>query len=390
MKKQSFRRLPRVVRRLIAVLLAVALVLTVWTYRAALTPANVKAWVQENLLGNVAGGGYPVSFSGNADAGNFSVDNDAPALVTDMMLIHLSAGGKTRTQQHGYTNPVLRRSGSRFLLLDLGGKNYRISTDGVHFGENTEYAYTLFGGAVASTGSYALVSTSAGYTSQVTVFDASGKTRFEWASQTDLISAVCFSADGKRVAAASFTTQSGRLRASVRIFALDQAEPLVVRTYDEFMPLDIAFLQDGTVLCIGDTAAVRLSPDGTTDQVYDYAGQVLSAYAMHPAAGAALALSASSDGRTGALIRLDGAFAAHTVTRFSQPIVDLDLTETQLLVLQSGTVTRWNAENAQDGTLTVGTDCTRVCADSKSGFFLLGAAEIRHCDGFSAEGGASS
>ena len=101
MKKQAqpahrakHHRLPQLVRRLIAVLLAAALALTVWTYRAALTPTNIKAWVQENLLGNVGGGGYPVGFSGSADPGNFSVSGDAPALVTDMMFVHLSTRGK--------------------------------------------------------------------------------------------------------------------------------------------------------------------------------------------------------------------------------------------------------------------------------------------------------
>ena len=375
-------RLPQLVRRLIAVLLAAALALTVWTYRAALTPTNIKAWVQENLLGNVGGGGYPVGFSGSADPGNFSVSGDAPALVTDMMFIHLSTSGKTRAQQqHGYTSPFLRRSGSCFLLLDLGGKNFRTSTDGVQFSENTEYPYTLFGGAAAQNGSYALVSMSTGYTSQVTVFDSAGQTRFEWASQTDLISAVAFSADGKRLAAASFTSQSGQLRAAVRIFALDQKEPLAVQTYDGLMPLDIAFRSDGAAICVGDTGTVCLSPDGTS-QLYDYDGQILSAYALHPTAGAALALSAAADGRAGSLVRLDGDFAAHTLTRFSQPIIDLDLAETQLLVLQSGVVTRWNVDNAQDGVAEVGTDCTRVCADSGAGFFLLGASEVRHCTGF--------
>ena len=386
MKHKRTHRLPRLVRRIIAVLLAAALVLTVWTYRASLAPASIKSWVQENLLGNVSGSGFPVSFSGSADAGNFSADGDAPALVTDMMLIHMSAGGKIRAQQqHGYTNPVLRRSGSRFLLLDLGGKDYCISSDGVRFGENTEYPYPLFGGAVSPNGLYALISMSAGYTSQVTVLDASGKNRFEWASQTDLICAAAFSADGKRLAAASFTSQSGRLCTSVRIFALDQAEPLAVQTYDGMIPLDIAFRADGAAVCVGDTAAVCLAPDGTTDQTYDYDGQILSAYALHPTAGAVLALSAASDGRSGTLIRLDSEFSVQTLTRFSQPIVDLDLAASRLLVLQSGTVTQWNADGAQDGTAEVGTDCTRVCADSGTGFFLLGVSEVRYCAGFEAE-----
>lgn len=371
--------LPRMVRRMIAVLLVAALGLTAWTYRASLTPQNIKAWVQENLLGNSSGSGYPVDFSGNAAAGNFSVSEDSPALVTNLTFLYLNGNGKTRMlQQHGYTNPALKRCGDRFLILDVGGKGYRVSMNGTDFSETKNYDYTIFGGAIAPNGNYAIVSSSDGYTSQISVFNRSGQPLFEWATQTDLISAVCFSSDGRRIATASFTSQNGLLHAAIRIFSLDSRDAQIVQTFDEMVPLDIAFLSDETVLCVGDSAAVRISADGSVNQTYDYEAQALSAYAIHPLSGAVLALSASADGRSGTLVWLDSDFTAQPVTRFSQAVRDLDLTADQLLLLQPGTASRWSLTGTRACSVEVGTDCTRICADSGSGFFLLGVSEIRH------------
>ena len=378
-KKHS--ALPRALRRVVSLLLVAALALAAWTYRAQLAPDRVKAWVQENLLGYSDGDGYPVSFGGSeVEWGNVAVADGTPAFVSSTGFVRLTKGGKTAAAaQHGYTNPVLRRCGSCFFIYDLGGKSFRVSTNGTDFTETAQYDYAIYCGAVARSGIYAVASAATGYTSQVTVFSARGNKLFNWSSQNALITAVCFSPDGKRVAAAAFSSEGGAMKTTVRVFAVSGGEALDTRELNDCMMLDMAFANENRLMLVGDTCAAGFTVGSGALSTYDYAGQSLSTYDLDVQGGAVLALSAAADGRSGTLVHFAPDFSTNTVARFSQSMRSVDWSAGGILTLSGGKVSLLDETGTVQGQADAGSDAVRALHAESGSCYILGASEIRKC-----------
>ncbi len=365
--------LPLLVRWIIIAVLVLFVILLVWTNRENLTLSNLKNWV----LGDNAGPGYPVTLTdGSVAFQNFLVENGEPAAVSSTTFLRLDSTGKELTlRQHGYTTPVMKRWGSNFLIYDLGNKSFRVSTDGSTFTETPQFEHNIYCGAIAKNGSYAIASASDGYTSQLKVYDRNGLILFEWASQQYLISAVAFSPNGKYIVASGFASQGGSLKTVINVFAFNKDKPLATHTLDECVMLDIIFNDNDTVTAIGDTCAARFTV-GKGLQVYDYQGLTLSAYDLTRSDGAALALSASSDGRVGSLILLNKSFEASTITRFEQALDSIQRYENHLAVLSDGTLAVLNNDGTTVFYADAGIDALKaVC--SKDVCYILGTGEIR-------------
>lgn len=369
--------LPKVVRWIVIGLLIASLALVIWTYRASLTPAKIKNWVQVNLLGYNDGSGYPITLTDSSVSfQNFIVEDGSPSSVSGTTVLYLSKGGKTLSlRQHGYTTPVMKRWGDNFLIYDLGNKSFRVSTNGTDFKETTQYDYPIFCGAIAKNGSYAIASASEGYTSQLNVYDRNGLLLFEWAPQDYLISSVAFSPNGKYIAASALASIGGTLKTTVSVFAFNKNEPLAVHTLDGCVMLETIFNDNNTVTAVGDTCAVTFDV-GKELKVYDYEGLSLSAYNATRSSGTLLALSASSDGRSGSLIRLDSDFEAHTVTRFEHTVDSIQLYNNYAAMLSDGTLSVLSSSGSTVFTADAGIDAVKaVC--SKGVCYVLGAGEIR-------------
>lgn len=368
--------LPRVTRWIVLILLLAFLGLVIWNYRASLTPANIKNWVQTYLLGYSDGTGYPVTLAdGSVNFGNFSVEDSSPATVSNTTFLLLSKGGKTLSlRQHGYTTPVMKRWGKNFLIYDLGNKSFRVSRNGTDFTENTQYDYPIYTGAIAKNGSYAIASASEGYTSELRVFDRNGLPLLEWASQHYLISTVAFSPDGKSVAAAAFASEGGTLKTVIHVFNFNKDTPVASHTMEGCVMLDIIFNDNQTVTAVGDTAAFRFTL-GENPYYYDYEGLSLSAFDL-TTDGAVLALSPSSDGRSGSLVHLNESLDAHTVSRFDQTVDSIQLYNGNTAMLSDGLLTVFNDSGIAILTADAGVDAVRaICSEGVC--YVLGTGEIR-------------
>ena len=372
--------IPKIIRWIVAALLILVLVMTIWTNRKNLTPSKIKNWVQVHLLGYEDGPGYPVSLTDSSVAfQNFIVENGSPAVVSNTTFLHLSAGGKSLSlRQHGYTSPVMKRWGSNFLIYDLGNKSFRTSTDGEEFTEVGQYGYSIYCGAIAKNGSYAIASAADGYTSQLKVYDRNGLILFEWASQQYLISAVSFSPNGKYIVASGFASEGGSLKTVINVFAFNKNQPIASHTLSDCVMLDVIFNDNDTVTAVGDTCAARFTV-GKGLQLYDYQGLTLSAYDQHASDGVVLALSASADGRVGSLVRLNDNFEAKTMTRFEQALDSVQLYDDHVAILSGGTLSLLDTSGTTVFYADAGVDAIKAEC-SKGVCYILGTGEIRTVD----------
>ena len=353
--------------------MALSIILLLVFNRENLTLTGLKNWV----LGEDEGPGYPITLTdGSVAFQNFLVENGEPAVVSSTTFLLLDHSGKELSlRQHGYTTPVMERWGDNFLIYDLGNKSFRVSTDGSSFTETPQFEHSIYCGAIAKNGNYAIASASDGYTSQLKVYDRNGRLLFEWASQQYLISTVSFSPNGKYIVASGFASQSGSLKTVINVFAFNKNEPLASHTLDGCVMLDVIFNDNDTVTAIGDTCAARFTV-GKGLQVYDYQGLTLSAYDLTRSDGAVLALSASSDGRVGSLILLNNDFEAHTVTRFEQALDSIQRYGSHLVLLSDGTLSVLDNDGGTVFYADAGVDAVKAECN-KDVCYILGAGEIR-------------
>ncbi|MGI6260373.1 MAG: DUF5711 family protein [Acutalibacteraceae bacterium] len=379
-KQKKKRLLPRPVKYLLLILVLLALGTFVAANHEALAPANIKTWFQQNLLGYSEGDGYPVPFPGTTvDYNNFVLSDGRPAVVSDTSFAMYRGGGaQLAAVQHGFSSPMLQNSGSRFLLFNLGGKKYMTGDSG-SFGSPASYDFSIYGGAIASNGSFAILSGAQGYASMATVFDSRGSQLFRWASQNYLLSACSLSETGQQLAAAGFTTQNGDLISQVSLFSITSDSPTAVFTLQNSLPRSIGILQNGSLFFIGDRSAAVLNPENGQQTEYDYHSAALFCSAFRAELGGVVALS-SSGGRNASVVFLAADGSVHSVAKFSDPVLSLDLSADGILVLSGGKLMLLDENGTMLSSAEAGSDAQRALYAGSGICYVLGLSELRRVE----------
>ncbi len=369
--------LPRPVKYLVLGLIILALGTFLFSNRESLSLTNMKAWVQQNLLGYSEGDGFPVAFPGTTvEYSNFVLSGNKPAVVSDTSFaMYRSGGAQYSSIQHGFSSPSLHSSGNRFLLLNLGGKKFMTGENGA-FGSPVAFDFNIYGGAIAANGNYVLLSGAQGYASMATVFDSLANQLFRWASQSYLLSACSLSENGQQLAAAGFTAQNGDLVSQVSFFSIKQDTPIATFTLAESLPRSVTILQNGNLLFIGDRSAAVLNPQTKQQTEYNYSSAALSCFAFDPNYGGVIALS-SSGGRNASVVFISNDGTTHAAAKFSDPVLSLDLSSDGILVLSGGKLTLMNETGTILSTADAGNDAQRALYDRNGFCYVLGLSELR-------------
>lgn len=341
---------------------------------------SLSDWFQTAVLGNNSGGGYPVSISGtHVDYANFTQNANRPVVLSDTAFIVLNKRGGTETnQQHGYSSPILKQSKSRFLIYDLGGKNYRIASDKAVLIEK-KLSNKILTGAICDTGIYALATDTSGYASQMTVYgnnytDAQSEL-FKWSSPNYRITAVALSSDGTKAAAAGITAAGGALKSAVYLFDLSKDEPLAVCEYSDSVILSLTFASSGNIIAIGDRMTSIISPQGSSTD-YAYGNERLHSFDSQPDNGAALLLSPYEDGRDCKLVTIGTDGRKNLEVVLTGKAISVDFTSDGFLALTDGTVVRLDLSGKQLSSQEVGSDAVSAILTDDA-IYVLGISEIR-------------
>jgi len=373
-KRSAFSRLrPLIGLFLLALAITVALALM-----PKVKISDIKEWIQSNLLGYHDGDGFPVSYDGSPiDYGNFTLNDDSPAALSDTTFLHLSNGGRTVSlRQHSFFSPTMVRNGDAFLLYDAGSKSYCTSTDGENFSDVKTYGYAIYSAAILENGTYALSSSADGFASQVIVYDRIGTQIFRWASQEYRITALAFDPTGKRLAAAGFTAENGTLVSVVQLFSIHQAEALATFTEEDNLILNMVFQSEDRLAVVGDKAASVYTTAGLVN-TYAYTSSLLH-YDIDRVGGIALDVSNYGDTRRGTLWVMDWDGQTKNIARYVHPVESVDMTndgilvmyEDQLQLLALNGSIRYTVSNIFDGIRAL------LASDSESAF-ILGHSQIQ-------------
>lgn len=289
--QKSGVRVSKSVYKIIAVLLAAALLLVVLENREELTPGNITNWIRTKAVGFGFGDGYPTDLTGStADPGNFgSIDGNA-YVVSDTALTVMNGSAKELfSVRHSYNNPAVSVAGGRYLLYNAGGTGYRINTaSGTEIETAAECDITA--AAVSESGKFALALQPADYAAELCVYMKNGTLQYSYKFADTYISAIALNRDGTRGAVASVTSKSGELVSRITVLDFSEEEPLAVYECSGNLILGLMWSATNRVIAVGDMQTLVSNAQFEFD-AYDYEGRSVTAFGME---GSRMAVSVSN------------------------------------------------------------------------------------------------
>lgn len=374
------RRVPRWIYRVIAILAVSALAVLGWYNRANLQPENVLQWVKTSIVGMGVGDGYPKTFSGSTVAPrNFLCEGKNAVFASDTALMVCNQTGKELLNaQHSYAVPVVRASGVRVLLYNLGGKDALVEAVGggtvkLSVGQN------ILGGALAANGRSAVISAADGYCGMMTAYDISGKVlSYYWFSDY-YPSAVALSPDGTKAAVTGVSAKDGGLVSAVYVIPLSggkTVQPSAVCVGN--MLNDVFWGTDRTAIAVGDTGAVFLDTFSGTKTDYGYGGSQLTAYCSD-GGRLALGLMPYEGSRNQKFVVLDSSGTTVYTAKFPEKIRSVSLFGQTAAALSDGKVSfgSLSTPSASARECDAGNDACAVALKDESSAYVLGISEVR-------------
>lgn len=375
--RRATPKIPKWVYRVVIILLLSVVGLLLWFNRSNLTPENILEWVRVQTVGMGVGDGYPVQIVGSSvDKGNFYCQNKELYVLSDTRLTILNSTAKELvSRQHSYGYPVMRSSGSRVLLYNVGGTGYQIEGfSDTMLVSNTEE--NIFTGDIAQNGKYALVTEDRGYCAKMTVFLPDDTDQYSYEFADYYITDISLNRDGTRAAVCGITAQNGAMASAVYFFDFDnpQAETLV--TFESTALIDVEYCENGSVIAVGDQLISIIQASGEhTD--YNFEGQKLSAYTIDNSR-IALALMPYENSVSTRLVVIgedgqetlsaDLPYQASSISLYGNTAVALVDSQIYFYTVSTGVA---------QGQVAAGSDAKAIALMDEQTAYVLGVSEIR-------------
>jgi hypothetical protein len=260
-------------RRLVSLILLLLFAALVFLNWGALAPATLTETVQ-NFLSGFGKSKYPVDFGEGSMKSAVPVGSNIGILTDTSFLIYSQNGDKLSVRSHGFNDPTAVSGGSKALIYDRGGKQFRVEA---RFSEPfvSTVSYDITTAAMGDGGNFAIVTEADNYLSELTVYDNSYKNVFKWDSSQGRILAATLSPDGKMLAAVVIGAREGSMFSDIYIFNLNSRTPVAIKKYNGELLYSIRFKDNKRIAAVGDEEAVFLYASGEQKSVYSYASKEL-------------------------------------------------------------------------------------------------------------------
>lgn len=376
----AVRRVPRWVYRILLILALSALAVLGWYNRSNLTPSNVLQWAQSRIVGFGIGDGFPQAIAGSSvQPGNFLVSDGNLCVASDTALtVYNSTAKELMSVQHSFGNPVLKVSGQRTLLYNLGGKSFRLGSVG-GTAKQVGVQQNILAGALSTDGRCAILTEADGYCGQLTVYTENGTVQSYYWFSDYYPDAVALNSDGTQAAVTGVSAQNGEMVSAVYLIDLNSgkaAQP--VATYPGCLLHAVFWDGNSTVAAVGDTCASVINTASRTKKDYDYGGKQLSAYCFD-GGRTVLALSSYGESSVSSLIVLDGNGSQLLSQRLAGNVLSVSLYGQTAAALADGEAYFCSLSSAGQAVKKVqaGSDAKAVALRDENSAYLLGISEIR-------------
>lgn len=378
-QRDRIRRIPKILLRIVGILLLLCILLAVWVNRNFLFSGEFSEKVQLALAEMSGGDGFPYTIKGDEVApSNFLTSGKELVLASDRALNMVTAKGNVVIDsQHSYSTPVLRAAGSRCLLYHLGGLDYQVeSVSGTVRKATAEQK--LIAGDIAANGRYALITQADNYAAALYAYLPDGTPQYQYLFSNCYVTAMALRSDGAGGIVCGMFSRDGARYSAVYVFDFNQEEPLAVFEQEDVCYVGASFGESGNAVCVGDTAMTVVDTAALQKKDYSYGQNALRSWAVYDGT-AVLALSAYA-GASGSQVRVIGPDAAEMASvPVDGEVRDVSIYGDTFCVLYDGMLEAYLTDTgAAAGSCEAGQDArAAVMRDTRSAY-ILGVTEVRY------------
>lgn len=216
-----------------------------------------------------------ISYTRYSDSTYRAIGNSL-AVVSSRGVQVVSGGGKSAfDENYDVGSPACDINGDKGVIFDIGGNTAKVFTEsGIIF--EIETKNPIINAGVNSAAYLAVCTTDPGYNGLVSVYDETGKLRYEWFSGEAYVLKAQISPDSKTLAVLGIT------EAGSRAVFLDLATGEEKGRYDaaaETM-IDIAFEDSETLAAVSTTKFTTLDTKGNVQSTLGFGGKYLREYCL--------------------------------------------------------------------------------------------------------------
>ena len=190
--------------------------------------------------------------------------------------VFTATGRQTVSESAVYANPVAVGDGRYLLVYDHGGRHYALynSYTQIHEGET---AYPISGAAVAPNGTFAITSSSADYTSVVSLYDRNFSLLNRYNKQGYVMD-VAINPDGDTVALVTSVMQGGQFCTDLMICRVQATEAMANVRIADSLALSCIFTEDDIVQTLCSGGAYTYTVNGQSVNSIDFAGDSVTSF----------------------------------------------------------------------------------------------------------------
>lgn len=202
-------------------------------------------------------------------------DTGIAVLSKSNLFFYTQSGKREETYRHGYTNPVIKKSGKYILTYDCGGTKFRVDTVNKSIGE-IKLTEKIITAELAPNGNIGVVTNGDRYASVFTVFNQnmSGDYSYKY-SATEQITSVSFSDDSHFATASAIVQNGGMLSSNVYMLDLNKETNNPPTLISRVVPLATEYQNSDYVTVVGKNEVASLESKTGKLNKYSYNGSLL-------------------------------------------------------------------------------------------------------------------
>lgn len=344
---------------------------------------------REKWLGKLRGIGKQartIVNSGRLAEGNFPIDisseGDYQLKFTEKQIVFISdtytfyydtEGNLLKKRQHAYTNQVLEAAGGRALIYEQGGDEISVEDEeAVIF--TKKYDDNILFAKISENGNSAVVTTSANYSCEITVYDRKGTVIYE-RKCVEMVSDLSFTDGGKGCVLSYITAENGQLVTSLKLLSFSESGEKWTSPGLNTLGLNV-FGYDSGAFVLGFDACGYVDSSGQISSYYQYDGDLKGGSSED---GKSAVVINNEDRRKYITALFPGNSSEPLIIEMNEPTVDVLVSDGLAYVLCQGEIMAYDFSGKLRSTADI--------ADSYTGFvrssdhiFLKGYNRIDRID----------
>ncbi|MBQ5320881.1 MAG: hypothetical protein J6K88_02285 [Oscillospiraceae bacterium] len=366
------RNSKKAIRRLIVLAVAFVIIIGAVILRESISKENLTASVSDFFSSFGSGEGFPLTVPGSRTVQAQSLNSGTAVLTQTQFFVYNKTGKELQSSVHGFSNPLMARSGNKTVVYDRGGNGIKVYSKTKQLFSYT-FENTIYG--VEMSDKYiAVITASQTHSSEVIVFTNTYKERMKWYCAEGRVTSIAFDDFSSEIYAAVVDAENGGYVSSVYKIDVAENEEKGSIKLQGMLAMSLKKI-NGSVTVIGDERIDFLSSDLENMGSYSYGGKALVSLSDKMNETIVLALSDSENDRGGVIVTLNNKGEESAKIAVSEDITAVDCYKNYIAYLSASKLNIYNIRTGKSEFYETDLDAFSVTA-GKDGVYTLGVTKI--------------